>query len=246
MINQRRVKRGLLGAVLGISLAFPSLHVSASGFLLSDSTITVSAGQTFSLPVSVDPYEEGQYTVRLVAQFSPEVLEVADFSFASSWLALSQPGYDLVDNTNGQLVKTAGYPQGFTVAQTFGTITFRAKQAGETTIAVGAQSFILNAENTDTLHSRPQALVRITEAESVAPAPTASSDRTVETSIEGETVPELMEEKQDLSGVDVVSAERLDARLPWWTLIVSFVAGALCAFVSTAWAIRRRYLKRRN
>jgi hypothetical protein len=55
-------------------------------------------------------------------------------------MALSQPGYDSIDNTNGIMVKTAGYAGGITSLTPFGTITFTAKNSGSAPISIGSGS----------------------------------------------------------------------------------------------------------
>ncbi|TSC95250.1 MAG: hypothetical protein CEN87_262 [Parcubacteria group bacterium Licking1014_1] len=134
--------------------------VQASSFILKPNVVAVQAGETFTLPVVVDPAGKSQYTVRLSITFSPDLLEVASFIFDKNWIAVSQPGYDVLDNKQGKLIKTAGFPKGFSSTALFGTIVFKAKGPGTSVISVSSpQSFILNAKNESTLESRPQAKV---------------------------------------------------------------------------------------
>lgn len=147
-------------------MAMPS-ETHASSFVFQNKVITVEKGKTFTMPVTIDPSGEKNYTVRFTLGFPPDILEVTSFTFAPSWLAIAQPGYDLIDNKNGQFIKTAGFPKGFSVPESFGTITFRAKAAGESTIIVGSQSFVLNAQNASTLEFRPQ--IRVVASEGSAP-----------------------------------------------------------------------------
>ncbi len=146
------------------------LVTQASSFDVSRNIITVVQGQNFTVPVTINPAGEKSYTARFTLGYPADLLEVTSFTFASSWLPLSQSGYDLIDNSNGQLIKTAGFPQGFSTAQAFGTVTFHTKQAGQAVLTVGPQSFILNAQNQSTLESRPQIQVVINQS-LVTPAP---------------------------------------------------------------------------
>ncbi len=151
-----------LGLAVAGNAAFPHA-TEASSFVLKDKAVTVEAGRTFTLPVTIDPEGEKQYTARFTLAFPSALLEVTSFSFAPRWLGVPQPGYDLVDNKSGQLIKTAGFPRGFSAPKSFGTVTFRAKAAGEAIITVGPRSFVLNAQNTSTLESLPQVVVAATE-----------------------------------------------------------------------------------
>lgn len=144
-------------------LAVLPLRANASLMVFQDQVIQVKLGETFTMPASIDPTGEKNYTVRLTLTFSAEVLEVVSFTFDKNWIALSQSGYDLIDNQAGELIKTAGFPAGFSQSVPFGTITFRAKQAGEDVMTVGIKSFILNAKSQSTLESRPQIVVNVTD-----------------------------------------------------------------------------------
>lgn len=147
--------------VLGC-MAMPS-ETNASLFVFQNKVMTVESGQTFMMPVAIDPSGLKNYTVRFTLGFPSDMLEVTSFDFAPTWLAVPQPRYDLIDNKSGELIKTAGFPQGFSSSIPFGTVTFRAKSIGKSIIAVGPRSFVLNAENKSTLESRPQIRVIATE-----------------------------------------------------------------------------------
>lgn len=158
-------------AVLGVIISNPHI-TEASSFVFPSKVITVEKGQTFTMPVIVDPSGEKNYTVRFTLGFPSNILEVTSFTFDPSWLAVPQPGFDLIDNKIGQFIKTAGFPKGFSVPESFGTVTFRAKMSGEAVITVGPQSFVLNAENKSALESRPQVRVFVTEGQAPKPSST--------------------------------------------------------------------------
>ena len=148
----------------------------ASSVIFEPNVITVQNGKMFTLPVVIDPSGIPQYTVRLAITFPPDLLEVASFAFRENWLAVPQPGYDSVNNIVGELIKTGGFPKGFSSPVPFGTITFRAKAGGESMIIVGTQSFVLDAENRSTLDFRPQVRIVATvgspgKASSIKPPP---------------------------------------------------------------------------
>lgn len=167
-------------ALLG-GIALPSATY-ASAFIVPSSTITVVKDGSFVVPITIDPAGESGYTVRFALDFPAESLEVTGFTFGSNWIAVSQTGYDLVDNTGGHLIKSAGFPGGFDSLQSFGIVSFRAKNAGLFAITVGTQSFILNAESKSTLVSRPQIQVSITD-DAAPTAPTTSTPEAPATSL---------------------------------------------------------------
>lgn len=138
-------------------------RAEASSIIFNPNSINAQAGKTFSLPVLIDGTGAGNYTVRIFLKFPTDLLEITSFTFSSNWITLSQPGYDEINNNSGQLIKTAGFPGGFSGRVPFGTINFRVKNAGEGVLTVENQSFILDAVNTSTLASRPQVRVLVTE-----------------------------------------------------------------------------------
>lgn len=195
-------------SVLICTAFFFSAPAQAASFVFQSPRVAVSVGKTFTVSVAIDPVGEKQYTVRLIAEFPADKVEVTSFSFASAWLPLSQPEYDLTDNARGVLVKTAGFPKGFSSRESFGVITFRAKQAGETLINVGSSSFILNADSKSTLRSRPQIRVMITKEAATswmnkALVPNTEEPPTMATST-FEPLPDLPMEEQNL--FDIISA----------------------------------------
>ncbi len=148
---------GVLGLVV---LAGPVL--AASTLSLSPTSINVTQGQNFNLMVAINPQGVKNYTVKVELEYSADLLEIKTFTLADNWMALSQQGYDLIDNENGLLIKTAGYPGGVSESINFGTILFLAKQAGSGVIKIGDNSFVLDQVNQDVLSSTlPQTSVVI-------------------------------------------------------------------------------------
>ncbi|MBU3923248.1 cohesin domain-containing protein [Patescibacteria group bacterium] len=188
-------------SVLGIAIwSMPVL--AATNVLFSSTSVNVKQGQNFTLTTSINPGDVKNYTVKLELNYPADILEVKSFVFASNWMPLSQSGYDLIDNTNGVLIKTAGYPSGISSTTTFGTISFSAKKAGTGTITLGGNSLALDSTNQNVLSGTPQAFVTIiapapATEEVVAPAPeTSAEERPVSpvSSEEGEGVKTSEEE----------------------------------------------------
>ena len=91
-------------------------------------TLSTSAGQVFNVAIAIDPQGATNYAEKMEITYPADTLEVENFVPASNWLPLTQPGYDQLDNTNGILTKTAGYPGGFSTSTLFGIVTFEAKK----------------------------------------------------------------------------------------------------------------------
>lgn len=149
-------------------MAMPAMAATTVSF--SPVSINAVSGKTFNVVVAVNPQGISNYTEKIELTYPTDILEVKSFSFGNSWMALSQTGYDLIDNTNGILIKTAGYPGGLSSSATFGTVSFYAKKAGSGTIKLGSGSLALNANNQNVLSGTPSISVAIT-APSAAPKP---------------------------------------------------------------------------
>ena len=136
----------LLGAFGAMAIAAPALAATSVSF--TPVSVSVRQGQTFTLTIGVNPQGVKNYTAKTELHYPADLLEVKSFTFASSWMPLSQSGYDLTDNTNGVFIKTAGYPGGISSAATFGTVSFLAKKSGNGTITLNSgNSLALDANN---------------------------------------------------------------------------------------------------
>jgi hypothetical protein len=154
-----------------IFLAMPAMAVTTVS--LSPASVSVVSGKNFNLTIAVNPQGVNNYTGKIELNFPADLLQVNSFNFGNDWMAFPQAG-DLIDNTNGTLIKTAGYPGGISSSVTFGTVSFLAKKAGKGTIQVGNNSLALDSGNQNVLSSTlAQASVNITAPVSPpAPAPT--------------------------------------------------------------------------
>lgn len=149
---------GYVGAFLSV-LVFAGTAQAAT-LSVVPTTVSVVAGQTFSEQIQVAALGSKVVTVRSDLVFPSDLLEVTSFVLAPSWVALTQNGYDSI--TAGEIVKTAGYPGGFTDSKMFGTVTFRAKRTGTATIAVASTSLIYSAQNDKVLAGTAGAQITIT------------------------------------------------------------------------------------
>ena len=147
----------VLGAVVLTTSALAATNVS-----FSPTSIKVTSGQNFNVVVAVNPQGVNNYTAKIELDYPADILEVKSFSFGSNWMALSQAGYDLIDNTNGVLIKTAGYPGGLSSSATFGTVSFYAKKAGSGIIKVGNGALALDANNQNVISGSSEVAFTVT------------------------------------------------------------------------------------
>lgn len=157
-------KKYLLTILLGVFgitvLAAPALAVTNISF--TPVKVSVRQGQSFTLTIGVNPQGVKNYTAKTELRYPAGLLEVKSFTFASGWIPLTQVGYDLTDNLNGVLIKTAGYLGGISSPMAFGTVLFRAKKNGIGTVVLNNNSFVLDANSQNILTSiSAQTLVAI-------------------------------------------------------------------------------------
>jgi len=139
-----------LGALV---LVMPTLAATTVSF--SPASIKVAPGKSFNISVTVNPQGMNNYAEKVVLNYPADTLEVKSFSLGNAWIALTQPDYDLVDNANGVLIKTAGYPAGISSSAVFGTVSFYAKKAGSGTITIGSNSLAFEVSSQSALSGTP-------------------------------------------------------------------------------------------
>lgn len=162
---------------LGVAvLALPAWAATTVSF--SPASVSTTQGKSFNVTVTVNPQGVSNYTEKIELNYPADILQVNSFSFASNWMALSQSGYDLVDNANGVLIKTAGYPGGLSSAVTFGTVSFYAKKAGSGTIKVGSGALALDANNQNVLSGTPGVSVVVAAPANVPLTPAVGAPAT--------------------------------------------------------------------
>ena len=141
----------ILAALFAILGSVWARDVSAATITASPKAISVTSGETFSVRYSVDPQAEKIYTVKIMLGFPAKLLKATSVQFASGWMPLSEPGYDLVDSANGILIKTAGYPAGISAPTLFATVRFQALGNATSTISMQNGSLALDAGSTNAL-----------------------------------------------------------------------------------------------
>lgn len=181
MVTKRNI---LLSAVMAVLAVFAAVPAFAATIKLSPGdAISAEQGETFAVTVTIEPQSEENYTADVQLNYPADLLQVASFTLEKNWMALSRPGYDLIDNTNGQLIKTAGYPDGISSPLQFGTVTFLAKKAGSGVISLGKGSFVLDGNNKNVLANAPEVPFAIT----ASPAQAGSATTTTTTKIKTQT-----------------------------------------------------------
>lgn len=148
-ISSRVLTTGLLAAFGAVTVAAPVLAATSVSF--APVSANARQGQTFILTIAVNPQGVKNYTAKMELRYPADLLEIKSFVFANGWTPLSQPGYDLIDNTSGTLIKTAGYPGGISSPAAFGTVSFFAKKSGSGAIILDSNSFALDANNQNVL-----------------------------------------------------------------------------------------------
>jgi len=166
------MKKTIIIGGLAVFMSLAGVAYAVSGTIsLSPMTKKVTPGQLVVVTVTVSPTGGSAYTVKAKVNYPAGLLEVQSFTFSDGWLPLTQTGYSLIDNTNGVLIKTAGYAGGLSSSKTLGTITFRAKSAGTATVSVAGDSMVLDASNGNIFVGGSSSVLTITSA---TPTPTAT------------------------------------------------------------------------
>lgn len=180
---KKTIQKSALTSIVTIlgAFAFAIPVMAATTASLSPAVVNITPGQTFNVVVAVNPQGVSNYAEKLEIDYPADTLEVTSFTFSSNWMALTQPGYDSTDNTNGVLVKTAGYPGGFSSSLTFGTVSFHAKKAGSGIIKIGNSSLAFEA-NSQTVITGSGATFAVT-APAIAPAPVVTPKKAVQTTV---------------------------------------------------------------
>ncbi len=181
--------------IFAVTTAFFTLATTASAMTtvsLSPVSVSVEEGQTFNLAVSVNSQVVKSYMVKSEIKFPSDILEIESFNFGNNWIPLTQTGYNLIDNTNGVLIKTAGYPGGLSSQADFGTIVFKAKKNGTGAVQVTGNSLALNADNLNVISGLPiTASITITQVISPTLETQTQSKTTVKPITEVNIVPSL-------------------------------------------------------
>jgi hypothetical protein len=171
-MNRLRVQSAVIITI--ISMCLPGIAL-ASTITLSPSQVTVHQGDSFTVRVNVSAGASPVYTVKMNASFTPVLLTLATWKFNDTWTVLRQAGYDLFDNAQGILIRTGGYPSGFTGNQSYGSATFVAREAGHATLSLTGDSFVYDDTSTNTYTGANTVSIDILPRATSSPAVVATS-----------------------------------------------------------------------
>ncbi len=140
----------LLPLLLMIVFAFSAIPFSVkavTSFGMYPVKINVKEGQNFTLTIKVNSNGQKNYTVKASIKFPADLVSIKAWQYANDWMPLRKGGYDSFSNTDGSIIRTAGYPDGFDGLVTFGTATFVAKKSGTGTIEFSGENLALDENN---------------------------------------------------------------------------------------------------
>ncbi|HAE36386.1 MAG: hypothetical protein UR85_C0001G0019 [Candidatus Nomurabacteria bacterium GW2011_GWF2_35_66] len=137
---------------------------------LDPESIEAKLKEDFSVKVYTDSSNgKKTCTLKVGLRFSPEQLKAGKWEFADGWLPIVQPGYDLIDNKNGSIIKTAGFPGCWTGKRLLGTITFSPKESSLGKIEVSNKTFALDDESADVYSGSSETKVTIFNNDGTTP-----------------------------------------------------------------------------
>ncbi len=218
------------------SFALPVMAATTAS--LSPASVTVATGKSFTVSIVVNPQGVNNFAEKLEVDFPASELEVTSFSLGSNWMALTQPSYDSTDNTNGVLIKTAGYPAGFSGVTTFGTITFTAKKSGSGTIKIGNSSLAFEANSQSAITGSGTAFT--VSASAVAPTTAPASKTTEQVTPTAQTQP-VAQQATNTASTQVAAVATAGSQSYTWLLILLIVV----LLVVIGWLLYSRKSKRR-
>jgi hypothetical protein len=195
----------LIGLLL--TLAIPA-YASTDLNLSFPKGNTYESGDIFTANVNIVPGEK-IYTVGINLDYPANLLQVQSFNFSSSWMPLSQEGYDSINNTTGLLIKTAGYPGGFESSKNLGTVTFKAIKEGTGRIELTSETFALNAQNGNMAEDLGFSQITV---EKTGEKPIVGEEPITEEPVieEEPTVEEPVIEEEPVVGEELINGENLE------------------------------------
>ena len=220
--------------------------LAATTVSLSPASVSVKSGQSFNVSVAINPQGVNNYVEKVELKYPADILQVNSFTLGSAWMALTQPGYDLTDNTNGVLLKSAGYPGGLSSATTFGTVSFYAKKAGSGTITIGSNSLAFEVSGQSAIGGSPVS-VTIT-APAVAPKP--STTQSPATAPSDTSEPTVKQSQDNIPNTASDKNQSLTANITgfisnsWITIlstIFGIIIGLIAGFLVSRKVISKRY-----
>jgi uncharacterized protein YcnI len=186
---------------ISIGILMSGSAMASTNISFSQSSVDVVAGETFTLTVSVNPNAVKNYTTSIKVKYPADLVEVTSFIQSSGWMSLTQSGYDSIDNVNGTIIKTAGYPKGFASTTEFGTITFKAKKSGTGSIDIQNGTLSYDASNVNVFAGTVSTSLKVGQATSsdvVKETSTSTKGQTATTTDLKKDVVNIVEDNEDV------------------------------------------------
>ena len=217
---KRKILLSSFFAAIIILAAAPIAAKAATSFEFYPTKINVKAGDYFTVTVRINPNGQKNYTVKASIKFPPDLLSALTWKYANVWMPLRKGSYDASSNTDGVIVRTAGYPEGFDKITTFGTVTFLAKKSGQATINFSGENLSLDENNTNQFSGSVPAKVIISAKPAAPVAITATTTATTtevapaieEVTTEMQAPEQLFDINLELDHVNAAKAEDVGAR----------------------------------
>ena len=142
-MKKNNLKFTIITIFLGLTLSVPVFAMGKADLTLSPGSGEHQIGETFVVSIMANVNEETVDTVRALANFPKDKLEVVKFNFGELY---SMPaGGNKYDNEAGTLSYGAGHPGGTTQSGVFGKITFKVKAVGKATVTISSGSKMISA-----------------------------------------------------------------------------------------------------
>lgn len=142
------MKKHVFTFIVAAGIALWTMPVfAATSISFSPTAINSAPDKQFTLSITVNPQGAKNYAEKIELNFPADLLKVVSFNQSNGWMALTEAGYDSIDNTKGIVIKSAGYPSGISSPSLFGTVTFQIKKSGAGMIKIGNNSLAFEASN---------------------------------------------------------------------------------------------------
>jgi hypothetical protein len=165
------MKKYLLTTILGLAMSLLiATPIFAATMSFSPAAINAVNGKDFTAVISIDPQGTPIYTAKAEINFPDDLVSVKSFTLANNWMALTQSGFDSIDNANGVMVKSAGYPGGISSPVVLGTIVFSGKASGSGVISTTGNSLVYDANSQNVLTGNAQISLAVSAAPKTANA----------------------------------------------------------------------------
>lgn len=162
-----------IASTLLLALSLQTQILAAMPLLFYVNSFDAEVGDTVSFDLKVNP-NGTIYTVGTTLNYDPSLLTFVSATFDKNWMALSRAPYELTDTINGNIQRTAGYPEGATGVTEFVKYKFRAKSAGKAVVTI-KEGIAFDADNNDLGVQTKQITVNIGERKQTATTETTAT-----------------------------------------------------------------------